>query len=245
MPITHDRLASLLLNDIPLRLVEPHIYSVLQDNRDTNVFDRMALFYDVVICNPVYNRLVWGYSVKDYETLTRDALTSSNEGWVLDCGCGSLAFTAGTYLQHQGRPIVLMDQALELLRLAKSRLIKHFGRVPANMIFLQADALDPPFFPGSFSTIISLNLLHILPDAREAVRGLKRILSDHGTMKFTTLVRSGRAADRYLALMLRKAGDIAPRSIEELRAVFDALPMRTTFTLHGSMAFISCVKSNP
>lgn len=56
----------------------------------------MGTFYDLVLCNRFYNRLVWGYSITDYASLTRDALESTN-GWVLDAGCGSLAFTAKTY----------------------------------------------------------------------------------------------------------------------------------------------------
>ena len=52
------------------------------------------------------------------------ALSSSSAGNVLDLGCGSLAFTAKVYSQYTERPVVLVDQSLKMLRMAKSRIMK-------------------------------------------------------------------------------------------------------------------------
>jgi hypothetical protein len=48
------------------------------------------------------------------------------------------------------------DVTLRLLQIAKSRLIGLRGHVPQKMVFLQADALDLPFKPRFFQTIMLL-----------------------------------------------------------------------------------------
>jgi ubiquinone/menaquinone biosynthesis C-methylase UbiE len=238
--IDESSLSELLSKKVTLRLVEPHIYSVIQDGEGTNSFDRMAGFYDLVICNPLYNRLVWGYSVKSYDALTRSALTSSKDGWVLDAGCGSLAFAVNTYLGYSERPVLLLDQSLSLLRIAKSRLIRLNGSVPPNMVFLHGDALDLPFKPKVIKTIISLNLLHVLGDVKKALLGFRNVLTDSGTMSLTTLIANNRFADKYLNIMLAKASGTAPRQARQLVEFFDELSMSAQFDVKGSMAFIYC-----
>jgi len=238
--IDEGSLQELVQKDVNLRLIEPHIYTVFQHDEAANFFDRMALFYDVVICNPLYNRLMWGYSTKDYASLVHDALTSSTEGWVLDAGCGSLAFAAGTYLKYSERPVVLLDYSLNLLRIAKSRLIKLNGGVPDNMVFLQADALRLPFKPESFNTIISLNLLHVLKDLKSALLGLRAVLAENDAMVFTTLVKNNRKADRNLARLLNKTSGVDARDIGQLQEAFEELGMPITYDIKGNMAYIHC-----
>jgi len=233
-------LSELLSKNLNVRLIEPHIYSVLKDIEVVNPYDtQFGYIYDWVACNSFYNRLIWGYSITKFASLARDALTSSGKGYVLDLGCGSLAFTAKTYSEHSGRPVILLDQSLKMLRLAKSRLTKLNGKVPDNMVFLHADALQLPFQPNSFDTIISLNLLHCLDDIKKLLIELKNILSDNGRMYFTTLVKGNRLADRYLKT-LANAGKLVSRNIDQLSAVFEELHMPIRYDLLGNMALIYC-----
>jgi len=236
--IGKNGLSEMLSEKVNLRLIEPHIYSVFQDIEVANPYDtQFGYIYDWVACNPLYNRLIWGYSITKFASLASDALTSSSKGYVLDLGCGSLAFTARTYSGYSDRPIVLLDQSLKMLRLAKSRLTRLNGKVPDNMVFLHADALQLPFQPNSFNTIISLNLLHCLDDIKKLLIGLKNVLSGNGKMYFTTLVKGNRPADRYL-VALANAGKLVPRNIDQLRAVFEELHMPIRYDLFGNMAFI-------
>jgi ubiquinone/menaquinone biosynthesis C-methylase UbiE len=236
------RLAEIIAPGVSLRLVEPHLYSPYGPGENTNSYDQKGAlgFYDQVACNRLYNRLVWGYSTADYHALCRAALRSTTDGWVLDAGCGSLAFTAQTYAGCGERPAVFLDQSLTLLRLAKSRLAELHGRVPDNAVFLHGDVMRLPFKPQSFGTIICLNLLHVLPDVRGALLELKRVLLDEGTMSFTTLVESHRWADRYLHMWAR-AGELIPRTAERLVAEFTALRLPVTYRVEGNMAFITYV----
>ncbi len=155
----------------------------------------------------------------------------------MDLGCGSLAFTARTYIQYSDRPVVLMDQSLKMLRIAKSRLIKLNGNVPDNMVFLHADALHLPFQPESFNTIISQNLLHCLDDTKKLLIGLKKVLTEDGKMYFTTLIKDNRLADRYLEV-LAEGGKLVSRNIDQHRAVFEELGMSIKYDINGNMAFI-------
>lgn len=238
--IDESSLQELVQEDVTLRLVEPHIYSVFQHDEAANFFDKMAYFYDLVICNPLYNRLMWGYSTKAYAPLIHDALDSVKKGWVLDAGCGSLAFAAGTYVEYCKRPVIFLDYSLNLLRIAKSRLMKLNGEVPGNMVFLQADALHLPFRSECFKTIVSLNLLHVLGDLKGALHGLRAVLAEDGAMLFTTLIKNNRRADRNLEVLLKKASGVAPRDIGQLRSAFEELGMPITYNIKGNMAYIHC-----
>lgn len=237
--IDKNSLSELLLNDVSPTLIEPYIYSVLKDSESTNSYDKkFGNIYDWVACNSLYNRLVWGYSVADFASLTHNALTSSKDGWVLDVGCGSLAFAAKTYVKYFKRPVVLLDQSLKLLRIAKSRLEKLNGNVPENMVFLHGDALGLPFKPEKFNTIISLNLLHVLEDVRKALLGLKNVSAENGAMYFTTLVRNNRLADKYLKVW-ENAGELISRDMDQVHAVFNEVEIPIKYKISGNMAFIS------
>jgi ubiquinone/menaquinone biosynthesis C-methylase UbiE len=236
------RLSEILLPGVDLRLVEPHLYSPYAPGEQTNSYDEKGAlsFYDQVACNRLYNRLVWGYSVSDYHSLVQGALNSSTEGWVLDAGCGALAFTAKTYAGYEARPVVFLDQSVTLLRLAKERIAQLTGAVPDNAVFLHGDVRELPFKPESFGTIIALNLLHVLEDVAGVLRSLQKILLDEGTMTFTALIEANRLADRYLR-MWAKAGELVPRTATQLLAIFEGLGMPVTYRIQGNMAFIAYV----
>jgi SAM-dependent methyltransferase len=241
MPKITDRiLSSLLENNTVLRLVEPHIYSYMPDVDTPSPYDSaFGNIYDWVACNPVYNRLIWGYSISVFSALTQEALTSSPDGIILDLGCGSLAFTAKTYLQNANRPVVLMDNSIKMLRMAKSRLINLNGTVPDNMIFLHGDATELPFQKTGFTTILALNILHCLTDTKRVLSELNSILAEGGRMYFTTLVKGNRWADRYL-MALANAGKLVPRDMDQHHAVFQELGIPAKSAIFGNLAVINC-----
>lgn len=238
MKVTDEKdLSEILLKDTTLRLIEPHIYSLLSDTETGSSYDKpFGNFYDWVACNPLYNRIVWGYSIGRFAEIARNALMSSKRGCVLDIGCGSLAFTAKTYIGYSERPVILMDNSIKLLRIAKSRLAKINGSVPENMVFFHGDALRLPFAPNTFDTIICMNLLHVLQDIKPLLTGLKNILTKSEKIYFTTLVKAGRMADKYLELWENK-GEVKSRSMEQLQAVFDESGMPVKYELNGNMVF--------
>ncbi len=233
---------SMLLDESTLRPVEPNIYSVLPNDETGNEYDsQFGFIYDLVACNPIYNRLIWGYSVKIFLKIANDALQSSAGGKVLDLGCGSLAFTAKAYRQYTDRPVALLDQSLKMLKIAKSRLIKQNGKVPDNLVFLHSDALHPPFQENAFTTIISENLLHCLDDTSPMLEQLKSIIATNGKIHFTTLVKSNRWADKYLQA-LADSGKLISRSVDDRKEIFKQVGLTAKYEKMGNILSIQCGK---
>lgn len=238
MSVTHI-LSEIISEDITLNLVEPDIYSIYPIGDSPGAYDSIgaSTIYDMVACNRFYNRLMWGYSIKDYAILCEDSLSSSHEGWVLDLACGSLAFTAKVYANCSNRPVVFLDQSLKLLRKGKFRLEQLKGNIPENMFFLHADALQLPFKANIFHTVISLNLLHCIDDIITALKEIKRVLIDGGNSAITTLVQSSRWSNRYLN-MLAGSGALISRNPDELLSAFNEMEMQVTHKVKGNLAFI-------
>jgi SAM-dependent methyltransferase len=236
--IDEKRLSEIIPEGVGLRYIEPHIYSIYPPGENTNPYDGIfGAVYDFVAGNRLYNRLMWGYSISEYRSFCLEALESSNDGWVLDAGCGTLAFTAKTYSNYSGRPVVLLDQSVRSLMKAKARLMKICGKVPGNLVFLHGDALNLPFKPKSFGTVISLNLLHVLEDLKRALVELKRVSMDGGSMYFTTLIENNRFGDGYLR-RLGKSGFLFPRDAKGLISAFDSLGMTVGCDIKGNLAFV-------
>ena len=242
--ITENDLSALLLDNTILRPVETSIYSVLPNNESGNEYDtQFGFLYDLVACNPIYNRLIWGYSVKIFPQIANDALRSTPEGNVLDLGCGSLAFTAKTYSQYAERPVVLADQSLKMLRMAKSRLIQQNGKVPDNLVFLHSDARYLPFQENAFTTIISENLLHCIDDTSILVKHLKEIIAKNGKIFFTTLVKSNRLADKYLQA-LADSGKLISRTVDDHKEIFKQVGLAAKFETAGNILSIQVERQN-
>jgi SAM-dependent methyltransferase len=237
--LEETQLSTLISPDVNLRRVEEHIYSIYpQDERVRSHYD-VAIFYDQVMGNRFYNRLVWGYWPTEFATFCQAALTSSTRGWVLDAACGSLVFTAQTYLNYAQRPVVLLDQSIGMLRAAKSRLIKLNGRVPSNMVFLQGDVLQLPFKPHSFATILSMNVLHVLEDAHGLLRELRHALADGCTAFLTSLIANDRLGDIYLRLLHLARGTASPRTVEQVSQIFAEFERPVEQRAVGNMMFIT------
>lgn len=236
--ITENNLSSMLRDAVTLRTVEPSIYSVLPNDETGNEYDsQFGFIYDLVACNPVYNLVIWGYSVKIFSQIVNEALQSSQNGPFLDIGCGSLAFTAKIYSQYVDRPMVLADQSLKMLRMAKEKLIKQKGCIPENICFLHADALQLPFKEKIFTTILSENLLHCLNDTGVLLNQLKSMASENGNMYFTTLVKANRYADKYLE-SLANNGKLVSRNITDHQKIFEEVGLSAEYKATGNILVI-------
>jgi ubiquinone/menaquinone biosynthesis C-methylase UbiE len=236
---TDNNLASMIRDTVTLRLVEPGIYSVMPNDETGNDYDsHFGFIYDLVACNPLYNHIIWGYSVKIFSEIAREALQSSQHGPFLDIGCGSIAFTADTYRQSDERQMVLSDQSLKMLRMAKRKLINQRGRIPENICFLHADAVQLPFKDNTFATILSENLLHCLKDTEIFLKQLKNIISKNGDMYFTTLVRANRFADKYLQA-LANSGKLVARTATDHKQIFKQVGLMAEYNENGNLLIVN------
>ncbi|MBF6328245.1 class I SAM-dependent methyltransferase [Nocardia transvalensis] len=212
------------------------IFSALEpDSGPASRTDRFAGLYDAIIGNPIYNRAVWGASSREYTDFATAAV-GSGDGPLLDAGCGTAVFTAAAY-RRTGRPLVLVDRSLAMLRRAAARIGTR------HAVFLQADlfALDRAGLrPHVFETIACYGVLHLLSDPADALRRLSGQLAPRGSLYATSLVAETARARRMLAA-LHRSGEAAtaPRTttelIEQIRPAVRDLQVAT----RGAMAFLT------
>ena len=230
-----------------VRSVQEGIYSVLPPEAGTHGehrYDRMAAFYDNVIGSPLYTRLAWNNSPRDYAAFALDALDRARGGAFLDAGCGSLLFTARAYLKRD-TPIVGLDQSIEMLRRGRDRLAR-LGVAAERVALVQGDLFDLPFRPASFGAALGMGLLHAFDN--EAVIGLVTslgtLVAPGGRLYLTSLITSDRPGDRWLWMIHRSGEIVPPRGGEELRALLERAPGRlTSYALQGNMAYATLAPS--
>ncbi|HEX7121611.1 MAG TPA: class I SAM-dependent methyltransferase [Gemmatimonadaceae bacterium] len=202
-----------------IQLAEEDIYSVLPDHSQHHLYDGRAAAYDLVVGTRAYNRVMWGAALQGYVAFARQAVASDQTGILLDAGCGSLLFTAQAYLESR-RPIIACDQSLNMLRRARSRLMKLAGAVPDRVVLLQADLGALPFSPNRFSTVLCMNVLHHVVEAQALIARLKELLLDGGHFYLTSLVKGDRfIGDRYLDVLYRRGDFASPRSMADVATV--------------------------
>ena len=233
-----NQLREILSRDT-VRLVDEDIYSVLPDSSHQHHYDRRATIYDLVVSTHLYNSIMWGSSPREYASFASQAINSSSEGILLDAPCGSLLFTARSYLQTR-RQIVAVDQSIAMLKRARKRLLDSAGSMPSNVILLQADLGDQPFRPGSFNTVLCMNVLHLFQDAEGLISNLNGLLTKTGCLFLTSLVSSNRfIGDAYLRALYRAKEFVRPRSSSELEKMMNDSGMREVIlSVKGNMAFI-------
>lgn len=227
-----------ILSTDTVRLVDDDIYSVLPDDSHEHHYDRRATMYDLVVSTHLYNSIMWGSSPREYASFASEAINSS-DGLLLDAPCGSLLFTAQSYLQTR-RQIMAVDQSIAMLKRARQRLLDLAGSMPSNVILLQADLSDQPFRPGSFDTVLCMNVLHLFQDAEGLISNLNGLLTTDGSLFLTSIVKCNRfIGDAYLRALYRAKEFVRPRSRSELEKLVNESGMReVSLSLKGNMAFV-------
>ena len=236
-----DGWQEVLTDGCVIRLVEDNIHSVLPDVRHDHLYDKRAAAYDAVVSTWLYNRMMWGTSPADYVAFAREALDSDPKGRMLDAACGSLLFTAQSYLSSN-RQIIAFDQSLQMLKRARTRLTELAGSFPAHIVLLQADLRNVVFQPGSFDTVLCMNVLHQFAAAAGLIPKLRGLLATGGRLYLTSLVSNGRyLGDRWLAALYQTGEFVRPRTSAELSKLLAELLGKTNYRTKGNMAFATLV----
>ena len=225
-----------------LTLVEDDIYSVLPNTSKRHHYDTTAKFYDRIMSTRVYHSVMWGSSPSAYISFCRETVDSDSKGLMLDAGCGSMLFTASTY-KETDRRIIGIDQSIGMLRKARSRLHKLADTVPRNLTLLQADLDDLPFLPGTFSTVLCLNVLHLYKNVENLMNNFRTMLLPEGKLRLTSLVRNHRFIGDLYANVLYWSGEfVRPRAADELsQSIEKVFETPVECATEGNMAFISVV----
>ncbi len=237
--IARERVTELLADGRELRPVEEGIYSTFATPEGPHPWDSRAAGYDLTVGSNWCNRLVLGNSTQDYATFAQRAIGSAQEGWVLDAGGGSLLFSAEAHVVS-GRPTVVFDVSLVMLRRARKRLVDLAGRMPEHVSLLQGDLLDIPFRSATFRTVLCLGVIHHFEEPEPLVRELDALLTSGGQLFLTSLILSERRLTAgYLRLLHRGGVLVRLWDAVEVRELLEtALGRSPHFATMGSMAYV-------
>ncbi|MCJ2179202.1 class I SAM-dependent methyltransferase [Novosphingobium album (ex Hu et al. 2023)] len=222
------------------RLIEDGIWSVMPTDTVSQPYDGRARLYDHLIGSRIYNHLAWGTSPASYTAFAAEA-ANSGTGPLLDAGCGTLVSTASVHAVAR-RPTVLVDLSTDMLRAARGRLVKLAGRVPDQVVLVQADLTALPFRDQAFGSVLCPGMLHLFEDVEAITRQLARVADPAASIFATSLVAERWLGKRYLVALYR-AGEVArPRQFTELTSRLNGagsgLQPPIDARIEGSMAFL-------
>jgi SAM-dependent methyltransferase len=203
-------------------------------------YDRMGWLYDAVCGTAAYGNLVWGAPPHRSRDFAEQVFASRDAGPHVEVGCGSLLFTAPLYDRDRGRPVILVDQSLEMLRMARARLRTRIGRMPSYVALVRGDARGLPFAPAFATTVLSMHVLHVVDDRESFLKTLAALAAPRvSTIAFTSLVTTGSFRDAFLS-MLHRAGELSsPVSALALERLARAsLPGSISIERAGNMTFV-------
>ncbi len=204
-------------------------------------YDARARLYDFVVGSRLYHHFAWGMSPAEHERFAWRALHESGEGPVLDGGCGSLLFTARSYLKVT-RPLTLYDASRGMLERGRRRLEAQGTRLD-HVRFVQGDLERLPFREASFSVVFHFGVLHCLDRPSRAIDEFHRALIPGGRLYLSCLVLGRSRGDQLLGRLAR-AGHIAkPRTRREV----DRMLARSGFRIMrarsiGSFYFLEAMR---
>jgi ubiquinone/menaquinone biosynthesis C-methylase UbiE len=227
-----DLLTFLLKPGIEPSQVEGNIWSVLPPDERTAPYDRMARAYDWLIGNGLYNKLVWGNWSALYRSAAARAVQTLGEGPILDCGCGSLIFTAHAYRAAPLDRMILFDRSIGMMQRGSRRL--------PDATFIQGDALNLPFVDESFATCFSWGLAHIFGSTAPLFAELCRVTRRGGCVSLSMLVLADRNPGDRVLPQLYKRGEIAsPEYAQAMKVAFAKCFTLESAEVCGNMLFLS------
>jgi ubiquinone/menaquinone biosynthesis C-methylase UbiE len=208
-------------------------------------YDRIAPLYDVVLATNIYNRVMWRTTPDVYRAFATRIFESRATGPHIEIGCGSLLFSSHLYERDRGRPVVLIDQSVEMLRRARSRLEKGTGVFPRHVVLARADVRMLDFARPVAATVLSAFVLHVLDDPLPLLRTLSRVARPTGsTIGVSSIFKSSGRSGVALA-MLHAAGELGPpRTMPSLETLMRTeVPGALTVEVEGSVALMSVARS--
>jgi ubiquinone/menaquinone biosynthesis C-methylase UbiE len=204
-------------------------------------YDRIAPLYDAVLSTNVYNMAMWKTRPATYRGFATRVFESRTSGTHVEIGCGSLLFTSHVYERDRGRPAILIDPSIEMLRRARARLEKASGSFPRHVVLARGDARTLDFPRGTATTALSAFVMHVLDDPIPLLRSLSRVAEPtNSTIAISSIFKSGGRSNVALSL-LHSAGEMGPpRSLATIeQMVRSEIPGDLEVEVRGSIALLT------
>lgn len=226
-----------LLNDSSkFKWVESSLFTNL-DNIKGAPYDNKAKMYERLVSSKWYNQVIWGTQPSDYTDFAREVVLNA-QGLCLDIGCGGLVQTAQVYVEAQ-QPCILLDNSIEMLKIAKQRLINLVGKVPDNIQLLQANAFQLPFEDNTFDNIFSFGMIHLFDNKLEYIKEALRVLKTGGRFYFSSLTSDRLIGKLYIYLLQTQKEFGQALNSKQTLELFKTLNLNIQHYQKGSMVFIN------
>ena len=183
----------------------------------SEAYDGASFLYDAYmasgtspgILRKIFDRLAWGFSgdggVTD-EVLSR--LPVEFDGVLLDVPVGTGLFTCSRYAGFPDATIVAIDYSMGMLQQARKRFLKHGVN---NVHLFRADVANLPIADGAADIVLSMAGLHAFRDKRGAIKEMRRVVREQGTLLADCCVRGvRRRADWIIRYVLARRGYFSP-----------------------------------
>ena len=174
---------------------------------------------------------------EDNQTFINEAFSDHATGWLVDIAAGSCVDSVAAYAKTS-RPTIVLDRSVAMLERGIMRLGERTGSVPANVLFLQAEANALPFADDQIETVLCHGAYHVFPETEPLTREFGRVARNDGAFFVSSLVRGRAFGNRYLKL-LHKSGEIAdPRDADEFAdRLSTELDVPISFDAKGNFAY--------
>jgi SAM-dependent methyltransferase len=157
----------------------------------------------------MFDRLVWGFSgdggITD-EVLSR--LPADFNGILLDVPVGTGLFTCSRYAGFPDATIVAIDYSMGMLQKARMRFLEHGV---SNVHLFRADVANLPVRGDAVDIVLSMAGLHAFADKQRAIKEMRRVLPEQGTLLASSYVRGARrSTDWIVKHLLARRGFFTP-----------------------------------
>ena len=154
----------------------------------SNAYDEFSSRYNAYMTSAIspgvfrtmFDRLVWGFSGDGgtvNEVLSR--LPSKFDGVLVDVPVGTGLFTSSRYVGFPNATIVAFDYSMGMLQEARMRFREHGVN---NVHLFRADVANLPVRGGAVDILLTMAGLHAFADKQLAIKEMRRVLREQGTL---------------------------------------------------------------
>lgn len=201
----------------------------------SKAYDGSSFGYDAYMANgtspglfrKIFDRLVWGFSgdggVTD-EVLSH--LPAEFDGVLLDVPVGTGLFTCSRYAGFPNATIVAVDYSMGMLQKARKRFLEDGVN---NVHLFRADVANMPLADDAVDIVLSMAGLHSFRDKQGAIKEMRRVVREQGTLPADCYVRGvRRRADWIVKHLMTRRGFFTPPffHIDEIASELEGFTIR-------------------
>jgi ubiquinone/menaquinone biosynthesis C-methylase UbiE len=153
-------------------------------------------------------------------------LPANFDGILLDVPVGTGVFTCSRYARFPDATIVAIDYSMGMLQRARMRFLEHGV---TNVHLFRADVTNLPVRSNAVDIVLSMAGLHAFADKRRAIKEMRRVLREQGTLLGDSYVRGARRrADWIVKHVFARRGFFTPPflRIDEIASALEGFTIR-------------------